>query len=93
MPRRLSSGTREILKFFLLPLSQAHSGASTVLVDELDACGFQRSPDREIVGRRSDVSVSFSSARPAVATLSRRPPQGQNQRASQDAIGLSHRSP
>ena len=30
------------LIFPLLPLSQAHSGAPTVLVDELDASGFER---------------------------------------------------
>ena len=45
----LVSGTREILKFFLLPLSQAHSGASTVLVDELDACGFKLLSKRSAV--------------------------------------------
>ena len=27
-----------IFRFLLLPLSQAHSGAATVLVDELHAC-------------------------------------------------------
>ena len=78
-----ASGTREILKLFLLPLSQAHSGASTVLVDGLDAGVSNAHRIARSLADVSDVSVSFSSARPAVAT----------QRASQDAIGLSHRSP
>jgi hypothetical protein len=41
----------QILALFLLPLSQAYSRAPAVLVDELDAGGFERPAHRQIIGR------------------------------------------
>ena len=36
---------------FSLPFAQAHTGATTVLVDEFDASGLQCAPNRRIIGR------------------------------------------
>jgi hypothetical protein len=38
-------GRFALLSFLMLPLSQAHPGTSTVLVDEFDAGGFQSSSE------------------------------------------------
>ena len=52
------------LGLFPSALTQSHTRATTILIDELDSAGFQCAPNRQVIGRRViDVSLSASSAR------------------------------